>query len=154
MIAQNIGFPKGDPRNGQGRAFGFAFRAEAAGALLAIAAEYRAEWGADPPIVETMRSLEEQLRLYNGWGTGRPGFSLAAPPVCTGSGWVATSLYGFGVSADFGWPLNRSLTEQHAWFVANATRFGWVRTGRNFSQVEAWHFDYTGVNVTAAQRAT
>ncbi|WP_394254691.1 M15 family metallopeptidase [Pseudoclavibacter helvolus] len=153
MIAHDIGFPNGDPRNAQGVAFGYRFRPEAAGAFLALAAEYRAAWGADPPIVEAMRSLEEQLRLYNGWATGKPGFNLAAPPIWTGSRWVGTSLHGLGLSVDLGWPLNNSLTEQHAWFVANAPRFGWVWTGRTFSQVEAWHFDYTGVNVTAAQRA-
>ncbi|GAB3293117.1 M15 family metallopeptidase [Pseudoclavibacter terrae] len=153
MVAVDIGFPNGDPRNATGSAFGYKLRDEAAGAFLTLADEYREAWGEDPRIVEAMRSLEEQLRLYNGYAAGKPGFNLAAKPVWRNGQWYGTSLHGAGLSTDLGWPLNSSLTAQHAWFATNAPRFGWEWTGRNFSQVEAWHFDYTGVNVTAAQRA-
>lgn len=153
MVAVDIGFPNGDPRNATGSAFGYKLRDEAAGAFLTLADEYREVWGEDPRIVEAMRSLEEQLRLYNGYAAGKPGFNLAAKPVWRNGQWYGTSLHGAGLSTDLGWPLNSSLTAQHAWFVVNAPRFGWEWTGRTFSQVEAWHFDYTGVNVTAAQRA-
>lgn len=150
MVAQNIGFANGDPRNAEGSAFGVRFRPEAAGAMLAFGAAYRERWGTDPGISEGMRDVERQFFYWDRFVNRKPGWTVAAAPVFKNGEWHGTSMHGWGLGSDFKWPLN-ARTEQHAWAAEHAPEFGWEWTGKDFD--ELWHFDYTGVNVTAAQRA-
>lgn len=147
MITRNIGFPNGDPRNAEGAVTlageTWRLRPEAAGALRALNAEYRSRFGEDIRPLETMRSLATQEHYYALYQAGRG--NLAAVP--------GTSNHGWGLAADLAYPLDRTSTEQHKWLVNAAPAYGWWWAGRNFSQVEPWHFEYGGDGITAEQTA-
>lgn len=143
MVAQNIGFPNGDPRNAGGRALGVELRPEAAGALLLLNAAYFVAFGVNLIALEGLRNLDRQNFYWDRYVNRHPGWTVAARP--------GTSMHGWALALDFGGPIQSSATLQHAWLARNAPTYGWEWTGRNFG--EPWHFDYTGVNVTAAQRA-
>jgi LAS superfamily LD-carboxypeptidase LdcB len=46
------------------------------------------------------------------------------------------SNHGFGLSIDI------SPKSAQDWVKKNGTKYGWIWTGKNFSQIEDWHFDY------------
>ena len=151
LVSTNVGFPNGDPPNATGSALGVSLRPEAAGALLLLAAAYYVRFGVRLTAVEGMRNLERQLFYWNRFKNRNPGWTVAAEPIWRDGQWHGTSMHGWGLGCDFGGLIQYSASEQHAWLATNAPRFGWEWTGRNFG--EPWHFDFTGINVTAAQRA-
>lgn len=141
MVQKNIGYPNGDPRNASGSFRGIALRPEAAGALDALNFYYLQRFGRDIGVSEGMRDLAGQNFYWDRFVNRRPGWTVAARP--------GTSNHGWGLAVDLSGPLANRYTEEHRWIVANAPLFGWEWTGVNFD--EDWHFDYTGINVTAAQ---
>lgn len=143
MVQKNIGYANGDPRNATGRARGVALRPEAAGALDALDFYFQREFGHPVPVLEGMRGIEMQIYYWDRYINRRPGWTVAAVP--------GTSNHGWGLAVDFGTPLNTTASREHAWTAAHAPLFGWEWTGRNFG--EPWHFDFTGINLTADQLA-
>jgi len=97
-------------------------------------AAYRQQFGQDLTVISGGRTHEEQARLYNLYLSGRG--NLAAKP--------GTSVHESGRAADFGGAAHSGNTPQHAWLVANGPKFGWLWTGKAFSQREDWHFEYQG----------
>jgi LAS superfamily LD-carboxypeptidase LdcB len=76
------------------------------------------------------RTMEEQERLYRAYlaGTG----NLAAKP--------GYSNHQNGIAIDIG--VRSSFTSpEYLWLAANAADFGFVNTGKNFSQPEPWHWE-------------
>ncbi|GGA72757.1 hypothetical protein GCM10011490_24420 [Pseudoclavibacter endophyticus] len=143
MVTKNIGYPNGDWRNATGRALGVDLRAEAAGALDALAWHYQRQFGKPLAASEGMRSIAMQNYYWDRYINRRPGWTVAAQP--------GTSNHGWGLAVDLAWPITSSATAEHAWVAATAPLFGWEWTGRNFG--EPWHFDFTGINLTASQVA-
>lgn len=81
---------------------------------------------------EGWRSLGRQQQLYALYKAGKG--NLAAVP--------GTSVHGTGRAADLA--VGSTNSAQFRWLVKNAYRFGWSWTGRTFSQVEPWHWEYVG----------
>jgi LAS superfamily LD-carboxypeptidase LdcB len=76
------------------------------------------------------RTMEEQERLYRAYqdGTG----NLAAKP--------GFSNHQNGIAIDIG--VRASFTSpEYLWLAKNAADFGFVNTGKNFSQPEPWHWE-------------
>lgn len=76
------------------------------------------------------RTMEEQERLYKAYldGTG----NLAAKP--------GYSNHQNGIAIDIG--VRSSFTSpEYLWLAQNAADFGFVNTGKNFSQPEPWHWE-------------
>lgn len=130
-------------------------RAEAAGQLEAMVAQYTAETGQTMQSLSTYRSYSRQVDVYNGWvsqlgqaaadlTSARPGYSEHQ------TGWVM----------DFGAVPNSCAldqcfadTSQGQWLAANAYRWGFILrypdgytpiTGYEF---EPWHYRYVGVEL-------
>lgn len=82
-------------------------------------------------IREGRRTYARQAQLYALYKAGKG--NLAARP--------GTSIHETGRAADFN--IYRG-SKQFNWMVQNAAQFGWVWTGRTFSQVEPWHWEYVG----------
>lgn len=78
------------------------------------------------------RTYAQQAALYAAYKAGKG--NLAAPP--------GTSLHESGIAADFGGSAHYYSGKQHAWLRQNAANFGWYWVGKNFSQVEDWHWEY------------
>lgn len=135
-------FPNGDSRNADGEALGVPLRREAAGALDALNFYYKQRFGKSLTALEGMRGIAAQQFYYDRYVNRRPGWTVAAKP--------GTSMHGWGLAVDLGGPIQSSATAEHAWTAAHAPLFGWEWTGVDFG--EPWHFDYTGRNVTPAQR--
>lgn len=75
------------------------------------------------------RSMTEQLALYAKYLAGG---TLAAKP--------GYSNHQSGTSADI--EVHSSTTSpEYRWLAANGRQFGFVNTGKDFSQVELWHWD-------------
>lgn len=102
--------------------------------LNGLMTAYQQRWGQALPINSGGRTHEEQQHLYDLYRAGRG--NLAARP--------GTSVHESGRAVDFGGPIQNASSAQHAWLVQNASRWGWQWTGKNFSQFEPWHFEYTG----------
>jgi len=113
---------------GHGGAYGL--RPEAGSRLVALQGAYRKQFGSDLPINSGGRSYAEQAKLYADYRAGRG--NLAAPP--------GTSNHESGNAVDFGGAAH-GYSAQHTWLVNNAPNFGWYWAGKNFSQVEPWHFE-------------
>lgn len=76
------------------------------------------------------RTMEEQERLYRAYLDGSG--NLAAPP--------GYSNHQNGRAIDIS--VRGSFTSpEYVWLAANARRFGFVNTGKNFSQPEPWHWE-------------
>lgn len=106
-------------------------RADAAAALEALNAEYRAAFGVDLTINDAYRSYDRQVyfRQLYGRGAARPG----------------TSRHGLGRAVDLGGGVQAFGTAQHEWMRANAERFGWYKPAWSEpggSLPEAWHWEY------------
>lgn len=107
----------------------------AAGAALdRLDAAYRAQFGSALPIASGGRSRENQAYLYALYKSGKG--NLAAPP--------GSSVHESGRAVDFGGAAHNAGTAQNNWLRQNASRFGWTWAGKNFSQVEPWHYEFTG----------
>ena len=82
----------------------------------------------------TQRSCDTGFTQYCAYEKYKAGVgNLAANPT-TSKG--CTSKHGFGLAIDL------SGSKAQKWVVANGVKYGWVWTGKNFSQVEPWHFEY------------
>lgn len=99
-----------------------------------LAAAYKAAGYGNLSVISGGRTYAEQQRLYQAYlnGTG----NLAAKP--------GTSVHESGRAVDFGGAAHSAGTAAHKWLEANASKYGWSWTGKNFSQFEPWHFEYTG----------
>lgn len=107
---------------------------QAGAALDRLNAAYRQRFGTDIPIASGGRSRENQAYLYALYRAGKG--NLAAPP--------GSSVHESGRAVDFGGAAHNRGTPQNTWLKQNAGQFGWLWTGKNFSQVEDWHFEYQG----------
>ena len=147
MIAKDIGFPNGDPRNATGRAVidgtEWRMRDEAAGALAAWNLAHIDYWGRPLPVNETMRDLNRQWHLYTGWVNRQPGFNLA--------GYPGTSIHGWGLAADIDTDWVGGPHQQ--WLAASSRAYGFWPAGLTFSQVESWHFEYDADHITPETRS-
>jgi len=110
-----------------------------AAAFEALNREFIAHFGYALPVIEAGRTRNRQNYLYQGYINHLPGFNLAAPP--------GHSVHEFGNAWDFGGKCATHGTAEHNWLVATGPRFGIIWTGKNFSVVEAWHFEQNGLIV-------
>jgi LAS superfamily LD-carboxypeptidase LdcB len=101
--------------------------------LQALNSAYHAATGGNISLTEGWRSLSKQQQLYALYRAGKG--NLAATP--------GSSVHGTGRAADLG-GIGGIGTGQFNWMVQNASKFRWSWTGRNFSQVEPWHWEYVG----------
>jgi hypothetical protein len=105
---------------------------QAGAKLQALQQAYRQRFGSDLPIASGGRSYAEQVEAWNNYQRGG---NLAARP--------GTSIHEQGNAVDFGGAAH-NYSPQHTWLVQNAPKFGWTWAGKNFSQIEPWHFEYRG----------
>lgn len=108
----------------------YGLEAGAGSRLQALQGAYRQQFGSDLPILSGGRTFEEQTHLYNLYKAGKG--NLAAKP--------GTSVHESGRAVDFGGAAH-GYSKQQTWLVQNAPKFGWHWAGKNFSQVEPWHFE-------------
>ena len=120
------------PAGGWGGAYGL--QKNAATALARMSAAYQAKWGAPLVVNSGGRSRADQARLYALYKAGKG--NLAAPP--------GTSVHESGRAVDLGGPVYRLGTPQHKWLQQVAGQYGFSWTGRTFSQIEPWHWEYVG----------
>lgn len=107
---------------------------QAGAALQRLNAAYRQRFGTDLTVNSGGRSRAEQARAYANYLAGRG--NLAAPP--------GHSVHESGRAVDFGGPIQNAGSIQHIWLQQNAHKFGWLWTGKNFSQFEPWHWEFHG----------
>lgn len=107
---------------------------QAGRAFQALDAAYRQRWGTGLTVNSGGRSREEQARAYALYKAGKG--NLAAPP--------GSSVHESGRAVDLGGPIQNARSPQHIWLQQNAGNFGWLWTGKNFSQFEPWHWEYHG----------
>jgi hypothetical protein len=129
MVASGKGL---GPAGGWGGAYGL--QKNAAAALARMSAAYQARWGAPLVVNSGGRSYADQARLFALYKAGRG--NLAAPP--------GTSVHESGRAVDLGGPIYRLGTPQHNWLQQVAGQYGFSWTGRTFSQIEPWHWEYVG----------
>ncbi len=108
-------------------------RCDAAHALEAMNAEYRAAFGVNISLTSAYRTYAEQEALHKADPVG-----AAAP---------GTSNHGWALAIDFGGGINTYGTAQHNWMRSNANRFGWFQPAwaqYYGSLPEPWHWEYGG----------
>jgi len=108
-------------------------RPDAAVAFLGLAAGYQAAFGEPICLTNGYRTLEQQQQLRR----SKPRF--AARP--------GSSEHGWGLAVDLSCGVQSFRSEQHAWMVENAGRYGWFLpdwAGRGGSRPEPWHWEYSG----------
>jgi len=111
----------------------YGLQANAAGALAKMQAAYQARWGQPLTVNSGGRTFAEQTALYNAFKAGKG--NLAAKP--------GTSVHESGRAVDFGGAAH-GFGPQQSWLASVAGQYGFAWTGKNFSQVEPWHFEYVG----------
>ena len=121
-------------RGGSGgdRAGAYGLESKAGAKLQALQNAYKQRWGTSLPVNSGGRSYADQVKAYNNYLRGG---NLAARP--------GTSVHESGRAVDFGGAAH-GYSPQHTWLVQNAPNFGWTWAGKNFSQVEPWHFEFQG----------
>jgi LAS superfamily LD-carboxypeptidase LdcB len=107
---------------------------QAGAAFQRLNAAYKDRWGQPLTVNSGGRTGEQQQRLRNLYLAGKG--NLAAPR--------GQSVHESGRAVDLGGAAHYSSTPQHAWLRANAGSFGWLWTGKNFSQREDWHWEFAG----------
>lgn len=117
---------------GGGGAYGL--QKNAASALARMSAAHQAKWGAPLVVNSGGRSNAEQARLYALYKAGKG--NLAAAP--------GTSIHERGRAVDLGGAIQSMNSAQHRWLQQVAAQYGFSWTGRNFSQIEPWHWEYVG----------
>jgi len=105
----------------------------AANAMEAMKRDYKKSTGQNLPILWGGRTYEEQARLYALYKAGKG--NLAAPP--------GKSEHNKGRAVDFG-GANSTNTRVFRWLQQNAAKYGFKWTGKNFSQLEPWHWEWFG----------
>ena len=103
-------------------------------ALQGMNAAFRKQFGYDMKINEGGRTRARQQQLYNLYKSGRG--NLAARP--------GTSLHESGRAIDLGGAFQNAGSREHRWLQANAGRWGFKWTGKNFKQFEPWHWEWHG----------
>lgn len=103
-------------------------------ALQAMNAAFRQKFGYDIKINEGGRTRARQQELYNLYRAGKG--NLAAKP--------GTSLHESGRALDLGGAFQNAGSAEHRWLQANAGRWGYKWTGKNFKQFEPWHWEWHG----------
>lgn len=113
---------------------GHYFRADAAQSMIALRTAYWNALGRTLVINDGYRDLAGQQAAWNNYQNGG---NLAAYP--------GTSNHGWGLAVDFGGEVYTSSSSAgHRWLQANAAAYGWAWTGKDFRQVENWHWEYVG----------
>lgn len=113
---------------------GHHFRTDAAQSMVALRSAYQSALGRSLPINDGYRDLAGQ---WGAWNAYQSGGNLAAYP--------GTSNHGWGLAVDFGGEVYQSSSSAgHRWLQANAGAYGWVWAGKDFRQVENWHWEYVG----------
>lgn len=105
-------------------------RKDAANAFSQMASALKAATGQTIGVEEGYRSYDRQVYLYNLYKAGKG--NLAATP--------GTSMHGTGTAVDIKGYGGAAFN----WLRQNAGKFGYSWTGGGFSQVEPWHWQYTG----------
>ena len=129
LVASGAGL---GPAGGFGGAYGL--QKNAATAFARMSAAYQAKWGAPLVVNSGGRSRAEQAHLYALYKAGKG--NLAAPP--------GTSVHESGRAVDLGGAIRNMNSAQHRWLQQVAAQYGFSWTGRTFSQVEPWHWEYVG----------
>ncbi len=99
------------------------------------------QFGYSLPVTEAGRTKNRQTYLYQGYKAHKPGFNLAALP--------GTSIHEKGRAIDFGGRCAIIGTAEHNWLIANGPKWGFIWTGKTFSQVEPWHFEQNGLVIAS-----
>lgn len=124
------------PRGGYSGAFSggvHGLTPNAGAALQRLQAAYQQRFNQPLSVLSGGRSHEDQARAYAAYKAGRG--NLAAPP--------GSSVHESGRAVDFGGAAH-GYSPQQTWLVQNGPKFGWLWAGKNFSQVEPWHFEFQG----------
>lgn len=103
-------------------------------ALAAMNAAFRKQFGYDLKVNSGGRTYAEQAAAYARYKAGKG--NLAAPP--------GHSVHEKGRAVDFGGPIQNARSREHQWLQANAGRWGFKWTGKNFKQFEPWHWEWMG----------
>ena len=103
-------------------------------ALQAANAAFRKQFGYDMKINSGGRTYAEQARAYALYKAGKG--NLAARP--------GTSQHESGRAIDLGGAFQNAGSREHRWLQANAGRWGFKWTGKNFKQFEPWHWEFVG----------
>ena len=137
-------------------------RAEAAGQVEALAAQFTAETGLQFRTISSYRSYSRQVDVYNGWvsrlGQEAADLTSARP---------GHSEHQTGMVIDFGAvPAQCDLdqcfadTTQGSWLAANAYKWGFIlRYPNGFTHItgyefEPWHYRYVGVDLATEMHDT
>lgn len=102
-------------------------------ALQAMNAAFRNQFGYDLKVNSGGRTRAEQQAAYDRYLRGG---NLAAKP--------GHSVHESGRAVDFGGAIQNSGSREHRWLQQNASRWGFKWTGKNFRQVEPWHWEWWG----------
>lgn len=97
-------------------------------------AAFRKQFGYDLKVNSGGRSYADQAAAYARYKAGKG--NLAAPP--------GHSVHEKGRAVDFGGPIQNARSREHLWLQANAGRWGFKWTGKNFKQFEPWHWEWMG----------
>lgn len=103
-------------------------------ALVAMNAAFQKQFGYGLKVNEGGRTRARQQQLYNLYKAGKG--NLAAAP--------GHSLHESGRAIDFGGAIQNARSREHRWLQANAGRWGFKWTGKNFKQFEPWHWEWHG----------
>lgn len=138
-VFANIGYPNGDLRNAEGNlpvnGQVFRLRPAAAGALADANKAFRGRFGIDLPVNEALRSIDTQWHYWDLYQRGVG--SLAAYP--------GNSNHGWGLAVD----IDILSGDQLSWMKQNFPIYGWWWAGGTFGQVEDWHYEFDGRNLSA-----
>jgi LAS superfamily LD-carboxypeptidase LdcB len=111
---------------------GHQLEARAAASWLELAAKAR-DQGLVLEVNSSFRSMEEQTLLWQAYQAGQG--NLAAKP--------GYSNHQNGIALDVA--VGGSFTSTaYKWLAANAPAYGWINTGKTFSQPEPWHWEWKG----------
>lgn len=103
-------------------------------ALQAMNAAFRQRFGYDVKINSGGRTYAEQAAAYARYKAGKG--NLAAAP--------GHSVHESGRAIDLGGAFQNAGSAEHRWLQANAYRWGFKWTGKNFKQFEPWHWEWQG----------
>ena len=106
-------------------------RADAAAAMLSLAAAWEAEHGTPLCVRSSYRSFAQQAGLF----ARMP--DVAAPP--------GVSAHGWGTALDLCGGIADASSQEHAWMVQHGPEHGWVQPDwaqAGGSRPEPWHWEY------------
>lgn len=103
-------------------------------ALQAMNAAFQKQFGYGLKVNSGGRTYADQAAAYARYKAGKG--NLAAPP--------GHSVHESGRAIDFGGAIQNAGSREHRWLQANAGRWGFKWTGKNFKQFEPWHWEWHG----------